>query len=207
MIIEQIQVGMMDVFCYIIGDGVAGEGILIDPAAEFGKIEEYIRKNKLRITAVVNTHGHFDHTGGNRYFARKTGAKVFIHGDDLPCLHGRLSRFIDFIRGRWGRFYETVSLKDGDIIRAGNIEVRVIHTPGHSPGSICLYSGGNLFTGDTLFTEGTGRTDFAGGSEAELIKSVREKILSLPDDTKIWPGHNYGRFSVSTVREQKRIYC
>ena len=207
MIVEQIQVGMMDVFCYVISDGISGEGILIDPAAEFGKIEEYIRKNKLRITAVVNTHGHFDHTGGNRYFASKTGSKVFIHGDDLPGLHSGLSRFMDFIRGRWARSYETVSLNDGDIIRAGDMGVRVIHTPGHSRGSICLYSDGNLFTGDTLFTEGTGRTDFAGGSEAELIKSVREKILSLPDDTKIWPGHNYGRFPVSTVREQKLIYC
>ena len=97
-------------------------------------------------------------------------------------------------------------LKDGDVVKLGSEQIDIIHTPGHTPGSICLYWKGNLFTGDTLFTEGMGRTDFKGGSMKDIMESIKRKILTLPDDTVIWPGHNYGRFPVSTVKEQKRYY-
>jgi hydroxyacylglutathione hydrolase len=92
------------------------------------------------------------------------------------------------------------------VINIGSISMKVISTPGHTEGGICLYIPGNIFTGDTLFTEGTGRTDLAGGSERKIMDSIRGRILSLPDDTVIWPGHHYGRFPKSTVREQKRYY-
>jgi len=113
---------------------------------------------------------------------------------------------IEYVKG--GRYvkHELNLLHDGDLIAFGSAKLKVIHTPGHSPGSICLYCEGNLFTGDTLFTEGMGRTDFKGGCGETIIKSIKSRILSLPDDTIIWPGHHYGRFPVSNVKEQKKYY-
>jgi glyoxylase-like metal-dependent hydrolase (beta-lactamase superfamily II) len=109
------------------------------------------------------------------------------------------------VRGRKGIARRT-TLSDGDLIRIGEISLRVIHTPGHTEGSICLYTPGHVFTGDTLFTEGMGRTDLPGGSYREIMDSIKNKILTLPDETVIWPGHHYGRFAHSTVAEQKRYY-
>lgn len=206
MVIEQIIVGHMSVFCYLIGDEESREAVLIDPSSDFEKINAVISRYNFKVTKIINTHGHFDHIGGNRYFTKKTGAKLMIHEEDYYFLSKNVNRLYAFIKG--GRFVsqEVRLLKDGDIITVGQGEIRVIHTPGHSPGSICLYYDGNLFTGDTLFTEGAGRTDFSGGCSDLILKSIKGRILSLPDDTVIWPGHHYGRFPVSTVREQKKYY-
>ncbi len=196
----------MAVCCYLIGDEERKDAVLIDPSSDFEKINSVIDKYSFNVSKVINTHGHFDHISGNRYFIKKTGAKLMIHEDDSYFLTKSLNRVLSFIRG--GRFvkHEVQLLKDGDIITVGTSEIRVIHTPGHSPGSISLYFNGNLFTGDTLFTEGTGRTDFSGGCSETILKSIKERILTLPDDTIIWPGHHYGRFPVTTVREQKKYY-
>ncbi len=206
MVIEQIIVGHMSVCCYLLGDEASKEAVLIDPSSDFERINAVIDKYGFTVTKIINTHGHFDHIGGNRYFIKKTGAKLLIHEDDYYFLAKKVNRLLSFFRG--GRFikHEVKLLKDGDIITAGASEIRVIHTPGHSPGSISLYFEGNLFTGDTLFTEGTGRTDFAGGCGETILKSIKGRILTLPDDTVIWPGHHYGRFPVTTVREQKKYY-
>jgi len=206
MIIEQILVGHMAVFCYLVGDEDSREAVLIDPASDFERILSCIDKYDLNVKKIINTHGHFDHIGGNRYFAKKTGAGLLIHEDDLFFLNKNVSRFLEFIRGGRDVKHDVSLLKDGDVIEIGGLTLRVIHTPGHSPGSICLYTEGNLFTGDTLFTEGMGRTDFSGGDPQGIMDSIVNRILSLPDDTIIWPGHHYGRFPVSTVREQKRYY-
>jgi len=206
MVIEQILVGHMMVFCYLIGDEETKEAVLVDPSSDFEKINAVIEKHRFRITKIINTHGHVDHIGGNRYFIKKTGAVLHIHKADYYFLNKNISRFIAFIKG--GRYikHDVRLLHDGDIISVGSSEIRVIHTPGHSPGSICLYCQGNLFTGDTLFTEGTGRTDFKGGCGETILQSIKTRILSLPDDTVIWPGHHYGRFPVSSVKEQKKYY-
>ncbi|HOP64988.1 MAG TPA: MBL fold metallo-hydrolase [Spirochaetota bacterium] len=206
MIIEQILVGHMAVFCYLVGDEKSGEAVLIDPAADFERIMSYIDKYNFSIKKIINTHGHFDHIGGNRYFIKKTGSQLLIHEKDYFFLNKNVSRFLDFIRGGRAVEYEVRFLNDGDEIRVGAITLKVIHTPGHSPGSICLYAEGNLFTGDTLFTEGMGRTDCKGGSQETILDSIKNRILTLPDETIIWPGHHYGRFPVSTVKEQKRYY-
>lgn len=206
MVIEQILVGHMAVFCYLIGDEESGEAVLIDPASDFDRIMSYVEKYKFHIKKIINTHGHFDHIGGNRYFIKKTGAELLIHENDFFWLNKNVSRFLEFIRGGRAVKHDIRFLKDGDEISVGCNIIKVIHTPGHSPGSICLYVDGNLFTGDTLFTEGMGRTDFRGGSQDTIMKSIKNRILSLPDETIIWPGHHYGRFPVSTVREQKRYY-
>ena len=206
MVVEQIIVGHMSVCCYLLGDDVTKEAILIDPASDFEKISAVIDRYGFNVTKIINTHGHFDHIGGNRYFLKKTGARLLIHEKDYYFLTKNFSRILSFIRGGSFIKHEVKLLKDGDIITLGASEIRVIHTPGHSPGSISLYCEGNLFTGDTLFTEGTGRTDFSGGCGETIMKSIKGCILTLPDDTVIWPGHHYGRFPVTTVREQKKYY-
>ncbi len=206
MVIEQILVGHMRVFCYLIGDESTKEAILIDPAFDFDKILSMIDLHEFTVTKIINTHGHFDHIGGNRYFIKKTGAEILIHKEDLCYLEKTTTRIVDFLRSGRETEYNLKTLNDGDVIEFGNSKLTVIHTPGHSPGSICLYGEGNLFTGDTLFTEGMGRTDISGGNYLQIMKSIKEKILRLPDETVIWPGHHYGRFPISTVKEQKHYY-
>lgn len=206
MIIEQIQVTPMAVFCYLVADKKGGSGILIDPAGDFEKIFEKIRKHNITITYIINTHGHFDHTSGNNYIMKKTGAPLLIHKADVSKLGSITSKLLSRFIGGKGSPQPFGYLEDGDEVPVGNIKLKVIHTPGHSAGCICLYTKGHIFTGDTLFTEGMGRTDLGDGSQKEIMISIRNKILALPDDTVIWPGHNYGRFPTSTVKEQKKYY-
>jgi glyoxylase-like metal-dependent hydrolase (beta-lactamase superfamily II) len=206
MIVEQILVTHMAVFCYLVGDEQTREAALIDPAGDFDSIFERVDHHNLTVTTVINTHGHFDHTSGNDYVVKKTGAKLLIYESEARKLDSISNRLLSRVVGGKGSPRPMETLGDGDVISIGSIRLEVIHTPGHSEGSICLYTPGNVFTGDTLFTEGMGRTDLAGGSYRDIMDSIKNKILSLPDDTIIWPGHHYGRFPSSTVREQKRYY-
>ncbi len=206
MIIEQILVTGMAVFCYLVADENSGEGVLIDPAGDFDEIDKVIDKHNVKIKWIINTHGHFDHTSGNDHLMKKTGAQLLIHEADVPMLRSISNKILSRFTGGKGSPNPVATLMDGDIIEAGSVKLKVIHTPGHSPGCICLYVDGNVFTGDTLFTEGMGRTDLGGGSYELIMDSIRNKILKLPDDTVIWPGHHYGRFPKSTVREQKGYY-
>lgn len=206
MIIEQIQVTPMAVFCYLVADKKGGQAVLIDPAGDFNKIFTQVQKHAVNIQYVINTHGHFDHTSGNSFVMEKTGARLLIHKADVPKLGSITSKLLSRFIGGKGSPGPFGYLEDGDIIQAGGVALKVIHTPGHSAGSICLYTKGHIFTGDTLFTEGMGRTDLGDGSHKDIMESIRYKVLSLPDDTVIWPGHNYGRFPTSTVKEQKRYY-
>ena len=191
MIVDQILLDEMIVFCYLVTDEATGAAVLIDPAGDFDEIAKRINQRKAKVLHIVNTHGHPDHTMGNQEAMRITGADVLVHRKDLFMLRGN---------------YSATLLEDGDIIRFGKSYLTVIHTPGHSGGSICLYGEGHLFTGDTLFTEGFGRTDIGEASYEELMNSIRNKILSFPDDTVIYPGHDYGSKPVSTVAEQKKMY-
>lgn len=206
MILEQLQVTHMAVFCYIIGDRHGGTGVLIDPAGEADRISERIDHHQLSIQWIINTHGHWDHTSGNHEMMKRTGAQLLIHEGDLPKLDSMLNGiFSRFLGGK--KSPEPLQLlHDGDIIDCGELSLKVIHTPGHSRGCICLYTEGHIFTGDTLFTEGIGRTDLSDGSLSQIMDSIQKKILTLPDDTIIWPGHNYGRAPHTTVSEQKVFY-
>ncbi len=196
----------MAVFCYLIGDETTREGALIDPAGDFNLIFKMINSHGLNITMVINTHGHFDHTSGNDFIINKTGAELAIHELEAKSLGNIVNRVLSRINGGKGSPRPVRLLKDGDIIQIGSIQLQVIHTPGHTEGGICLYTPGHVFTGDTLFTEGMGRTDLPGGSYKKIMESITKKILALPDETIIWPGHHYGRFPKSTVAEQKRNY-
>jgi len=191
MIVDQILIEAMVVFCYLVVDEATGNAVLIDPSGDFDKIAEKISLRNAKVLYIINTHGHIDHSMGNEEAIRMTGADLLIHQGDMFMLRGN---------------YLASLLRDGDVIRFGESSLTVIHTPGHSGGSICLYGDGYLFTGDTLFTEGFGRTDIGEASYVNLMDSIINRILLLPDDTIICPGHDYGQKPVSTVAEQKKIY-
>jgi len=206
MILEQIEVTMMSVFCYTLGVEDSLEGLLIDPAGDLDRVFEKVNDHGLSIGYIVNTHGHWDHTSGNDEAVKRTGAQILIHEADAPRLKKLGSRVFSRVLGGKASPEPFRLLADGDVIELGTLRVKVIHTPGHTPGGICLLAEDNLFTGDTLFTEGFGRTDLPGGSHTTLMDSITGKILTLPPSTRIWPGHNYGRFPVTTVAEQRNFY-
>jgi len=182
---------------YIIADEEAGECLVVDPAKE---ISGYLDK-ALKVSAVVNTHIHFDHTLGIAGFGKSI--KVMAHGRENRTFYRITNRFISTIVSGRKAPKISFSLKDGDVIRLGKNDIRVIHTPGHSPGSICLYWDGNLVSGDTMFIGGVGRTDIPHGSSSALKKSL-QRLLELPGETLIWPGHAYsGRYPV-TLEENRR---
>lgn len=207
MIIEQIPVTNLAVFCYLIMDEATRDAILIDPAGDYKKIFMKIESHNANIRYIMNTHGHFDHTSGNSFFRSQTDAVFLIHEDDVQFLKKITpEEYFPFSQGKDDPGRKVLLLADNDCISIGNTQLWVIHTPGHSPGSICLYSNGNLFTGDTIFTEGYGRTDIPGGSEETLMRSIRDKVLTFPDETVIWPGHHYGRKPTSSIAEQKKRF-
>lgn len=204
MIIEQIKVGSMAVFSYIVGCGEKKEGAIIDPGGGEKLILKKVKDLGFTVMYIINTHSHPDHTCGNKTIADATGAKIVIHKLDAPSLTSVDYGLFSFTLGGQTSPSAQVLVDNGDIIKVGNVELEVIHTPGHTPGSICLYTDKNLFTGDTLFVEGIGRTDLPGGSMDTLIKSVKEKILTLPDDTIVWPGHDYGDVPSSSLLSEKQ---
>ena len=206
MIVEQILVTGMAVFCYLVADERTKTAALIDPAGDYDAIFEQINRHGVTVRYIINTHGHFDHTSGNAHMLEKTGAELLIHEADAGMLGSIPNRVLSRVTGGKGSPKAVRKLADGDVIEIGEVRLTVIATPAHTPGGICLYAPGHVFTGDTLFTEGMGRTDLPGGSYKKIMESITGKILALPDDTIIWPGHHYGRFPKSTVKEQKRAY-
>lgn len=202
--LEQITLNKMALCAYLVGDEVSRQGALIDPAFEVDRILSIATRADLTITHIINTHGHADHTAGNHAVKVATGAQLLIHRRDQKMLTTLVNRGFSRMLGGKGSPPPDRLLDDGDIITIGALDLRVVHTPGHTPGGICLAVENHLLTGDTLFVGAVGRTDLRGGSSRQLLKSVREKIYTLPDDTQIWPGHDYGRESVSTVARERR---
>jgi hydroxyacylglutathione hydrolase len=202
MIVEQMRIGAMAVFSYIVGCEQGKEGLIIDPAGSESKIVSKAEDMGLTIRYVVNTHGHADHTCGNRAVLAKTGAELVAHRDDAAEILRGLNRAFSMAMGKRPSPAPHLLVTDGDVIPIGKTSLKVIHTPGHTPGSICLYGEGNLFTGDTLFVGAVGRTDMKGSSFDILLDSLR-KLLTLPPDTRVWPGHDYGDAPVSTLARER----
>lgn len=200
MIIHQLRLGKMANFTYIVEDPETKLCLLVDPASEANRILREVKILGLTVTALINTHGHSDHTAGNQAVVDATGAPVMIHREDARALSGMGNR-----RGK-GHPSPKPSrlLKEGSTIEVGKGYLKVLHTPGHTPGGISLYTPGHVITGDTLFVGTVGRTDLPGGSFKALRRSVREKIFTLPQDTVVWPGHDYGKRPKSTVGYEKR---
>ena len=195
MIIEQITVGEMEVFCYVIACDQTREAAAIDPAGDRDDIEKIIsvlEEKDLKLSYIINTHGHADHTFGNQLLASRTGAKTVMHelDDDLFTTEEAKAWAAAF--GLSAAPPVDIRITDGYRLPLGKLTLEFIHTPGHTPGAVCVLVENNLITGDTLFVGAVGRTDLPGGSMETLLNSIKEKLLPLPEDTVVWPGHDYG---------------
>jgi glyoxylase-like metal-dependent hydrolase (beta-lactamase superfamily II) len=209
---EILPVGMLQCNCSILGDSETREALVVDPGDEVDRILEVLQRHALTVRAIVSTHAHIDHVGGLRKLQQVTGAPVLMHGDDLD-----LYRHLD-LQAAWlgtrppdAARIDTL-LREGDTLHWGKFSANVLHTPGHTPGSLSLYippekrivagtaaekhviataaaEFGQLLAGDTLFAGSIGRTDLWGGSLPQILRSIHSKLLVLPDDTLVFPGH------------------
>lgn len=186
MILKQLVVGPFASNCYIVGSESNKEGMIIDPGAGTKQILSNISDLGLKIRLLVLTHGHMDHVGAVKGVKEATGAELAIHADDTRFLR-RLS--LNTLYSLSVPPEPERLLGDGDSIDIGDLHFTVLHTPGHSPGGICLLGNGVLFSGDTLFNAGVGRADFPGASHSQLMNSINTKLMVLPDDTVVYPGH------------------
>lgn len=187
--VKKVVVGIFEVNCYILWDEKDKEAIVVDPGEEGERIIEVIRKDSLKIRSIVNTHTHIDHIGANDFLREKTEAPLLAHSADVFLLQNAELN-LSALTGKDKSFgLPDRLLEEGDEIRVGGFSIRILHTAGHTPGSICLYGDNKLFSGDTLFAGGIGRTDLAGGNLRELQKSIKDKILTLPDEVVVYPGH------------------
>ena len=194
-----LPVGMLQCNCTIIGDPLTREALVIDPGDEVTRIMDLLGRHKLTVKAIVSTHAHIDHVGGLSKLHRYTGAPVLMHREDLP-LYQAMEMQAAFLGVAAPEITDIDNLlKEGDTLRWGDYEALVIHTPGHTPGSVCLYVpqeagtvtlvAPQLYAGDTLFAGSIGRTDLWGGSMPQIMDSLRSKLLELPDTTIVYPGH------------------
>ena len=191
MIFKQIPVGMMANFVYVFGCEKTKEAAVVDPSSDLSDVLDFAENNGLKIRWIFATHGHGDHTGGIRALAEQTGAKVVVHTDDARALQS-------------GRIPADVIVEDGDTLKVGDIDVEIIHTPGHTPGGMCLLAEGKLITGDTLFVGNCGRSDLPGGSMEQLFESLHKKLKPLSDTIEVYPGHDYGDRPHSTMGHEKQ---
>lgn len=189
MILETLPTGPLDVNCYIVGCEETRKAAVVDPGGDVTKILYLLVEKKLSVVMVINTHGHFDHIGGNHDLLAATGADLVIHRDDSPLLSQAAEHAAAFGLRTEASPAPTRELVGDELLQVGNLSLQVIHTPGHSPGGICLYVDGCLLVGDTLFARSIGRTDLPGGDHQLLIKGIKEKLLPLPEATKVYPGH------------------
>lgn len=197
--IKCLPVGPLEGNCLIVADEVTKECMIIDPGDEPDRIMEIVRDNNLRATYIVCTHGHFDHVGCVGDIKDLTKAKIILHEEELE-IYNMARDMASF----WGFDIDPlpepdILVKEGDIIQLGSLSFQVLHTPGHSPGGICLYTEGVVITGDTLFAGSVGRTDFHGGDTYRLRDSFR-RLMSLPGNTKVLTGHG----PATTIDKEKR---
>jgi glyoxylase-like metal-dependent hydrolase (beta-lactamase superfamily II) len=204
MVVKQFEVGNFAVFSYLIGDEKTQEGLFIDPADDAKRLLSEAKSHGLKtIKYIVNTHSHVDHVMGNAEMVRKTGAKIVVHEEDASDVSRTPSDLLEMF-GATPSPPAEILVKEGDVIQVGDVKLKVIHTPGHSPGGMSLYLDGMVFTGDTLFVGSVGRTDFPGSSWDVLEASVRKKLYVLPGETVVFPGHNYGSTPTSTIQYERR---
>ena len=198
-----IPVGALEVNCYIVWDADTLEGVIIDPGADAAEIEAAVRKEGIMVKCVINTHGHFDHVGADGVMKAAFGAPVSIHPKDAALMADAHEHGIFFGVNTPQQSEPDILLEDGQVIEFGPLKLKVIHTPGHTRGGVCLYmeDGKVLFTGDTLFAGSVGRTDFEGGSMEDLMSSITGRLLPLGDEVRVLPGHG----PESTIGEEREI--
>ena len=184
MFVHQEKLGRMDNFGYLVADEKTKLAAVIDPSVDSRPLQALAAKKGFKIIYILNTHDHHDHTADNERLARETGAKIAAH--------------------RLARTRKDISLEDGDVLKIGELELKVLHTPGHSIESCCFIAGVALFTGDTLFVGECGRTDLPRSDVEAMHDSLRHKIRSLDDDLTVYPGHDYGKRQSSPLGYEKR---
>ena len=185
MIFQHLTAGPLMVNCYILGDEGTGRAVVVDPGGNVSDIKDVLQRHSLQLDAIINTHGHWDHTGGNAGLQKACGGRILIHPKEP-----------------YKNFKPDAFLNDGDLVSLGSLKLKVLYTPGHSPGGISLHlaQAGIVFVGDLLFAGSVGRTDLAGGSFEVLLKSIKDKIFPLGDDTQVLPGHG----PMTTIGREKR---
>src|SRR3989304_5309340 len=182
--VYQFEVGEMQNFTYLLEDEDTGEAIVIDPSWDLPDVIQTIERNNMKVKYIVNTHYHFDHTIGNDFMVKSTGAKIIQHKESA--------------------IKNDMKVSDGDKIKFGNSEITVFHTPGHSKDSICLDGDDKIFSGDTIFVGNCGRVDLPGGNARELYHSLFDVISKMNENYVLYPGHNYGSSVSSTIGKEKK---
>ena len=182
--VYQFEVGDMQNFTYLLEDEDSGEAIVIDPSWDLPDVLQTIERNNMKIKYIVNTHYHFDHTIGNDFMKKSTGAKIIQHKESA--------------------LKNDMKVSDGDKIKFGNSELTVFHTPGHSKDSMCLVGDDKIFSGDTLFVGNCGRIDLPGGNARELYHSLFNVVSKMNENLVLYPGHNYGSSVTSTIGKEKK---
>ena len=202
MIHEILPVGILQCNCSVVGDEASGEAVVIDPGDDIEQVQHILAKHHLATKYIVATHAHIDHVGGIQKLQQATGAAVLLHEKDLP-LYQNLA-----MQAAWvgmpvpGVVEVDQFLQEGAVLRWGSLALEVLHTPGHSPGSLCLHLPGNhqrIFSGDTLFQGSIGRTDLWGGSYRQILSSIKNTLLNFPDQTPVFPGHG----APTTIGEER----
>ncbi len=201
MIHEILPVGPLQCNCSVIGDEQSHEAIVVDPGDDIEQVMALIRKHNLQVKQIVITHAHIDHVGGAMKLRAATGAPILLNQNDYALL-----KMLD-VQAAWigmatpGKVEIDQSLGSKDVVKAGSLAAQVLHTPGHTEGSICLYFPveKTLIAGDTLFAGSIGRTDLPGGSYEKILRSIHDRVLALPDDTTVVPGHG----PLTTIGEER----
>jgi glyoxylase-like metal-dependent hydrolase (beta-lactamase superfamily II) len=198
--ISRLVVGPLQVNCFVVADEKTKEAIVIDPGDDAEDILKLINDRRLKVRYLINTHAHFDHVSANRALKQATGAELLLHEGDAPMLatvsqNARMFGMTSPSSPPADRY-----VKHGDVITAGDVALKVLHTPGHSPGGICLLGDGMVFTGDALFEGSIGRTDLPGGDLMTLIHAIKQNLLTLPDDTRVFCGHG----PATTIGEERK---
>jgi hydroxyacylglutathione hydrolase len=202
MIQKALMVGLLEVNCYILADEATREAVVIDPGGDEDRILEVLNHNKFQLKLIIDTHGHFDHVDANQPLKEATGASIAVHELDAPALTQPSQEAMFFTGNRLRRSEADIILKENDILTFGSYRLKVLHTPGHTPGSISLVLEDHpyVYVGDLLFAGSIGRTDFPGGNFDALINAVRTKIFPLGDNYTVYPGHG----PVTTVGQERK---
>lgn len=189
MLTQTFVSGPFETNTYLLGCEASGNAVIIDPAEPENAIADYLTDHQLHLTHILLTHGHLDHIGGVAWLQRKYQAQIWMHAAELSILQSA-PEFALFLNLPAPEIFPTPNfINEGDVICAGTLQLRVVHTPGHTPGSVCFICNDQAWVGDTLFAESIGRTDLPGGDYAQIIRSIRQKLLTLPENMVIYPGH------------------